>query len=255
MWVDCHAHLNFEAFAKDWREVVKRSVRAGLKAIIVVGADLASSKRAVGLAQEHPALWAAVGIHPHHARGIKNVNSIKELAKQPKVVAIGEIGLDYHVYKNSKYKIQEINKELQKELLERQLELAQELNKPVIIHSREAGEEVLEMAKGVSGVWHCFGGSKKYVKKIIAAGFYVSFTGQITYVPDRAKVAKMVPLDRLLVETDCPYMPVGKTKLRSEPADVIIIGQFQAKLRGINPNQVARETTANAGKLFGFKEI
>ena len=207
MWIETHAHVNFKAFAQDSREVVDRAVKAGVEKIIVVGADLESSKRAAEMAEQHPNLFASVGIHPHHARSIKSIKSIKKLAEHERVVAIGEIGLDYHVYKNSKYEVKEVDKELQKELFEAQLEVARELKKPVIIHSREAGEEVLEMAKGVRGVFHCFGGSKKYLKKILAAGFYVGFTGQITYVPDRASVAVQVPLERLLVETDCPYMP------------------------------------------------
>ena len=248
MWIDTHSHVNFKAFEADWQEVVERAVGAGVKKIIVVGADLASSQRAVELAQEHPALYAAVGIHPHHARSIKSiksVKSIKELARQPRVVAIGEIGLDYHVYKNSKYGIQDINKELQKEVFEVQLRIAQELNKPVIIHSREAGEEVLEIARGSRGVFHCFGGSKKYLKKILAAGFYVGFTGQITYVPDRAMVAREVPPERLLLETDCPYMAPFRENRRSEPRDVTIIGQFLGE-------RVEQATTANARELFGI---
>lgn len=263
MWIDTHAHVNFKVFEADWRVVVDRAVAAGVEKIIVVGADLASSRRAVELAQEHPALFASVGIHPHHARDIKSVKSIKELARQPRVVAIGEIGLDYHVYKNSKYpsttlRINDDLKAIQKELFEMQLEVARELDKPVIIHSREAGEEVLEIARGVKGVFHCFGGSKKYLKKIVAAGLYVSFTGQITYVSDRAEVAKTVPLDRLLVETDCPYMPpfakaTGGKPRRSEPGDVIIIGQWQARLRNLPESEVEQATTANAEKLFGLE--
>jgi TatD DNase family protein len=253
MWVDTHAHLNFKAFAEDWREVVERAVAAGVEKIIVVGADLASSQRAVELAQENKVLYAAVGIHPHHARSInsiKSVKSIKELARRPKVVAIGEIGLDYHIYKNSKYEVKELDKHLQKKLFEMQLEVAQELDKPVIIHSREAGEEVSEIARAARGVFHCFGGSKKYLKKILAAGFYVGFTGQITYVPDRAAVAREVPLERLLIETDCPYMPpfakaTGGKPRRSEPRDVTIIGQFLG-------GETEQATTANARRLFGI---
>lgn len=256
MWIDTHSHVNFKVFETDWRGVVDRAVAAGVEKIIVVGADLASSRRAVELAQQHPALYAAVGIHPHHAtsiKSIKGIKSIKNLAKQPRVVAIGEIGLDYHVYKNSKYEIKDIDKQLQKELFEAQLQVAQEANKPVIIHSREAREEVLEIARGARGVFHCFGGSKKYLKKVLEAGLYVSFTGQITYVPDRAEVAKTVPLDRLLVETDCPYMPPHREERRSEPGDVIIIGQWQARLRNLPESEVERATTANAEKLFGLE--
>ncbi|OGY18954.1 MAG: hypothetical protein A2784_02380 [Candidatus Chisholmbacteria bacterium RIFCSPHIGHO2_01_FULL_48_12] len=248
MWVDTHAHVNFEAFEEDWREVVNRAVKAGVEKIIVVGADLATSKRAVELASQDEHLWASVGIHPHHARSIKSVKSVKELAQSPRVVAIGEIGLDYHEYKNSKYPstaLRTSDKKLQKELFEMQLEVAKELDKPVIFHSREAGEEVLEIARGIRGVFHCFGGSKKYLKKVLAAGFYVGFTGQITYVSDRADVAREVPLDRLLLETDCPYMPPFREKRRSEPRDVTIIGQFLG-------GEIEQATTTNAWRLFGI---
>ena len=272
MWIDTHAHVNFKAFAQDWREVVDRAVKAGVKKMIVVGADLESSRRAVELAQEHPALWAAVGIHPHHARSINSIESVKsirELAQNPRVVAIGENGLDYHVYQNSKYPstaLRTSDKQLQRQLFEAQLKLAQELDKPIIFHSRECGEEVLEIIKHqetrnkkqIRGVFHCFGGSKKYVRKILDAGFYVSFTGQITYVSDRASVAAEVPMDKLLVETDCPFMaPEPKRSqgiTRSEPGDVIIIGQCHAQARGLQAGQVEAATTANAEALFEFKE-
>ena len=131
-----------------------------------------------------------------------------------------------------------------------QVELAEELEKPVIIHSRETGDEVLGVVMGASGVFHCFEGSKKYLKRVLEAGFYVSFTGQITYVKDRAEVAKEVPLDRLLLETDCPYMPPNREERRSEPKDVIIIGQFQAEQRGVQLTEVEQMTTANARRLF-----
>ncbi len=258
MWIDCHAHLNFEAFADDWEEVVDRAIKAGVEKMVVVGTDINSSQRAVEMASQNKHLWASVGIHPHHARGIQDlkftIQDLRKLAEKERVVAIGEVGLDYHVYKNSKYEVQNIDKELQKELLQMQVVLAREMNKPVIFHSRECEEEVLEIARGVRGVFHCFGGSKKYVKKILAAGFYVSFTGQITYVPDRAEVAAEVPVDRLLVETDCPYMPPYKEDRRSEPKDVIIIGQSHAQARGLRAVQVETETTANAEELFGLKE-
>lgn len=254
--IDTHTHLNFEAFKDNWQEVADDAVRAGVEKMIVVGTDLESSKRAVEMAQEHEALYAAVGVHPHHARGIMKkilrpsgvsrnarsaqdgtaalmseaaesneavVNEIRELAGQPKVVAIGEIGLDKHVYQNSKYKIQNSKQEddfldkLQEQLFVRQVELAVDLNKPLILHSREVGEEVLELISDVrdsiaslqndiQGVFHCYEGSKKYLKRILEAGFYVSFTGNITYSHDRAEVAKMVPLNRLLLETDSPLI-------------------------------------------------
>ena len=261
--IDTHTHLNFEAFEKDWAEVVERSVKAGVKAMIVVGTDVISSEKAVKMADKNKYLFASVGIHPHHAKDItimKNIKFIEKLAEHPKVVAIGEVGLDYHKYEITKYKIQDTNIDLQKRLLGMQVEIAKELNKPLILHSREAGADVLDVIEHFCksdgrlprGVWHCFDGSKKYLQQIVNNGFYISFTGQVTYVPDRATVAEEVPLDRLLLETDCPYMTVNKEKRRSEPRDVIIIGQFHARERGLEAASLLLQTTDNARLLFAL---
>jgi len=287
--IDTHTHLNFKAFEADWQDVVKRAIENGVEKMIVVGTDLASSKRAAEMAEQDRALYASVGIHPHHARKFSITNNqfpnkfqiqnsklqneireLKELAKHPRVVAIGEVGLDYHVYKNSKYPSTALRTssrliELQKELLKLQVRLAQELDKPLIIHSREVKDEVLETIVKVNpksrGVFHCFEGPKKYLIKILDAGFYVGFDGNITYSHDRAEVAKEVPMERLLLETDCPFMlpePMrslrkkeGK-KLRSEPKDVKIIGQFHAKSRGIYLNEVESQTNKNVKVLFNL---
>lgn len=282
--VDTHTHLNFEVFVDDWREVVERAVAAGVEKMIVVGTDLASSKRAVEMAAEHPALFASVGIHPHHARqyieGSKkdkilnqvqdDMNELAVLAQEKKVVAIGEVGLDYHIYINSKYQMTnskeewEMLKKLQRDLLAAQIYLAQKLDKPLIIHSREAGEEVLDSIASlqndsIRGVFHCFDGSKKYLRRILEAGFYVSFTGNITFIPDRAAVAREVPLTKLLLETDCPFMlpePLRSRKRqehsRCEPANVTMIAKFHAPERQLQLIEVDRQTTRNAYALFGF---
>jgi len=274
MFIDTHCHLNFEVFNNDWREAADRAVAAGVTKMIVVGADLVSSERAVELAQQHPALYASVGLHPHHARQILDdrlqmteiITTLRTLAKKPRVVAIGEIGLDYHVPKESKYPaellpITEELKMIQRELFIGQVKLAQELNKPMILHSRECGEEVLEILRlqmtddglPIKGVFHCFGGSKKYVKRIIEAGFYVGFDGDITYVPDRLNVAAEVPLDRLLLETDSPFLsPLPNRGKRNEPANITLVTQKQAEARGITVEEVAEATTKNAEILFGF---
>lgn len=281
--IDTHTHLNFEAFTQDWREVVERAVEAGLKAMIVVGTELASSKRAIELAESHTALYASVGIHPHHAREflISNyqflnksqipnpkiqdlIKELEELARHPKVVAIGEVGLDYHNYIISKYSIindpkgRMILKNLQKRLLGMQVEIAKKLDKPLILHSREAGEEVLDTIEHFSksdgvmpkGVFHCFDGDENYAKKILRAGLYISFTGNVTFVKDRARAAQKVPLDRLLLETDCPYMMPYRKRERCEPKDVMTIAQFHAQQRGLTIEEVERQTTSNAKRLF-----
>lgn len=248
--IDTHAHLNFKAFEDDWEEVLDRAIAAGVEKMIVVGTNEATSRRAIELAEKREELYATVGIHPHHATS--EIGSIRELARHKKVVAIGEVGLDYYMNQN---------KNLQKKLFGEMIRLAKEVKKPLIIHSREAGEEVLDAiehfcksdGKLPKGVWHCFAGGKKYVKKILERGFYVSFTGNVTYAAGSDQVAKMVPLERLLLETDCPYLTPYKEKRRCEPRDVIIIGQFHAKERGVSKTEIDKVTTQNAEQLFNFK--
>lgn len=280
--IDAHTHLNFKAFSGDWEKVVQRAIDAGVAKMVVVGTNLASSKKAMEMAEKHEALHAAVGVHPHHARALLEASDtryrildtglkLERLARSKKVVAIGEVGLDYHVYRNTKYEIRNTKNEwkrlinLQKRLLGMQINLAKKLGKPMIIHSREAGEDVLDTIEHFSksdsqlprGVFHCFDGSKRYLKKVLAAGFLVSFTGNITYASDRAQVANEVPLDRLLLETDCPYQHPSANGKRSkntrcEPKDVKILARFHAKQRGINVSEVAEQTTKNACLLFKF---
>ena len=218
-----------------------------------------------------------MGVHPHHARGFRKFSNfqfsifkkIEQLAAHPKVVAIGEVGLDYHKYEKTKYEIEKSEKEwkklkiVQKQLLGMQIELAKKLNKPLIIHSREAKDEVLDTVNHFSksdgkmpwGVFHCFEGRASYMKHVLEAGFYISFTGNIVYNKDRAQVAKKVPLDKLLLETDCPYFAKaskGKPCLRSTPCDVKILADFHAKVRGVSLSEVESQTTKNAKALFGI---
>ncbi len=271
MFVDTHTHLNFKAFSDDWREVVDRAVAGGVEKMIVVGTDIESSKKAVQMAQENKALFASVGIHPHHAKGIENNEfritdlgkKLKELTKHPRVVAIGEVGLDYHTYRNTKYKTQNPKQEwkelisMQKKLLSMQVQLARELNKPLIIHSRETKDEVLSFllgfGKSKKGVFHCFDGSQKYLKQVLDAGFYVSFTGNITYSEDRARVASLVPLERLFLETDSPFMtPEPHRNKRNEPLHAKLVAKHHASSRGVQLSKVREVTTNNAGVLFGL---
>lgn len=268
--IDTHTHLNFAAFAHDWSEVVKQSIEQGVSAMIVVGTDVATSKRAVEIAQSNKALYAAVGIHPHHAKGTRSLEEvdgliadIAKLALDPKVVAIGEIGIDHHEYKDSKYAISDINlatyNELQVLLFRKQLELAVRMGKPVIVHSRAAKDEALQIIEAInattqtkiSGVFHCFEGSKKMVKRIIEAGLHISFTANITFIPDRLEVATLVPLDRLLLETDCPYMaPASMRGERNTPSSVTMVAAAHALSRSIDRMQVEMQTDKNARTLF-----
>jgi TatD DNase family protein len=281
--IDTHTHLNFAAFKDDWGEVVKRANASGVEKMVVVGTDIESSKKAVEMAHEVECLYATCGIHPHHAKQYLSPSSqasietqlseLRGLLTQPKVVAVGEIGLDFHEYRNSKkYKDVSISDELvrlQKELFVSQVKLAIEYNKPVIVHSRDTKDEVLgtlkqvelEVGKKVKAVFHCFEGSKKYARKILEAGYYISFTGNITYESGRAETSKEIPLNRLLLETDCPYMtplPIRNKKdgqghiWRNEPSNVKITAKHHAKLREISFEEIVKQTTLNAKELFGI---
>lgn len=292
--IDTHTHLNFIAFENDWREVVEKANKEGVKKMIVVGTNLESSRKAVDMAEEMNCLFASVGIHPHHAKKFlnntqfssdsitKELIEIEKLLIHPKVVAVGEVGLDRHVYRNSKvYEDVSVSENLinaQKDLFTKQVKLAVKYGKPVIIHSREAREGVLEILKQIQdkeevvGVFHCFEGSKKYAKKILEAGFYISFTGNITYESGRAITSKEIPLNRLLLETDSPLMtpipirnkkekmPLTSTGLvrgeknvwRNEPSNVKITAKYHADLREISFEDVVGQTTVNAKTLFGI---
>lgn len=267
MLVDSHCHLNFKAFADNWPEVVDEAVAAGVEKIIIPGTDVATSKRAVEMAEAHPALYAAVGIHPHHAKKYMqqeasnmqhDLEEIVKLSKHPKVVAIGEVGLDKHEYKNSKYANThtEDDFEIQKDLLLKQIELAKSFDKPLILHSRDIRDEVLDMVKdkNVRGVFHCFEGSRKYLKRILAAGFYISFTGNITFIPDRSDVALDVPLARLLLETDAPYMtPEPLRGIQNSPKNVQLIAEHHAAARGVALEEISQATSQNARQLFSLE--
>lgn len=280
--VDTHAHLNFKVYENNWREVVEKAILRGVKKIIVVGTDLDSSKKAVEMAREHEVIFAAVGLHPHHAKQYLKLSSdrvnnlvdlhiseIKQMVSLERVVAVGEIGLDDHKYNESKYQLENSEAEqvkltsLQQKLFVEQVRLAQFIDKPVIIHSREVKENALEVlkqieedvGKKVRGVFHCFEGSKKYASQVIEAGYCISFTGNITYAFDRAEVAKTVPLERLLLETDSPYMtPQPDRNLVNTPGNVRIVASHHAKDRDLSVKEIMRSTTINALRLFGLKD-
>ncbi|MFQ5956743.1 MAG: TatD family hydrolase [Candidatus Brocadiales bacterium] len=254
MLVDTHTHLNFPDYKKDSKEVINRAVSEGVERLIEVGTDVQSSKRALDLAQEYPLIYASVGIHPHDATSSteKDWQEIKALAQGPKVVAIGETGLDYH-YNYS-------TKEDQWHLFERHLELALELDLPVIIHNREATEDCLNILRKFSGrplkgTFHCFSGSKETAKECISMGFYISFAGTVTF-PNAHRlreVVKSVPVERLLLETDSPFLaPQPRRGKRNEPAYLRYVLPVFARLYGLSEDDIARITTFNALGLFGL---
>ncbi|MBX6394642.1 MAG: TatD family hydrolase [Alicyclobacillaceae bacterium] len=252
MLFDSHSHLNDEKFAGDVDEVIARAEAAGVRAVVVPGYDLPSSERAVDLARRYEICYAAVGIHPHDAASATDavMDGIKSLAKEDKVVAIGEIGLDYY-YEHSP-------REIQKEVLERHIGLARELGLPVLIHNREAHADVVELLRRTSaaetgGVMHCFSGSWETAQACLNLGFYLSFAGPLTFKNAKRprEVAAKVPIDRLLIETDAPYLtPEPHRGKRNEPAHVALVANALAALREMDPDALANATWENACRLF-----
>jgi len=260
MLVDTHAHLDFPQFNKDREQVIQRIKLAGMK-VINVGSHRKACQDSVDLAQKYDFIYAAVGIHPHDAEDIKDINKLisylHQLAKKPKVVAIGECGLDYYSVDQGKFRktVTQKIKEKQKQVFQAQLKLAKELRLPVIIHNRDAHQDILQLIKPfkLTGVFHCFSGDKNFLEKVLNLGFYVGFCGNVTFknAPRLQELAKLTPLNRLLVETDCPFLaPEPHRGTRSEPAHVKIIAECLAKLKGISLEKVAKITTENAKKLF-----
>ena len=257
MFVDSHAHIDGEEFDADRSEVVARARAAGVRAILNVGTGdphSGSLERAVAVADEYEEVYAAVGVHPHDAKLYDETAESRLVGlveRGGKVVAWGEIGLDYH-YDHSP-------REVQREVFARQLTLARTFNLPVIIHSRAADEETVEVLRGAyagaprGGVMHCFGGGPALAEAALDLGFYISFAGNVTFkkAEPLREVARLVPLERLLVETDCPYLaPVPLRGRRNEPAFVVETARFLAELRGVGPAELGRLTSANFTRLF-----
>lgn len=249
---DSHAHYDDRAFKEDLDEVIKKIQDAGVSKVINVGCSISTSKRGIELTKKYPFFYCSVGIHPLDCDNIDDnyIEILKELAREEKVVAIGEIGLDYH-YKDS------ATPDIQKKVFEEQLKLAKELNMPVIIHSREATSDTLYLLKKYKpkGVVHCFSGSKETAKEIVNLGMYMGFTGVLTF--SNAKKAKEavleIPIDRLLLETDCPYM--APTPFRGKRCDSSLIpytAQQMALLKGVSTQQMIDIATQNTCKLFNI---
>jgi TatD DNase family protein len=259
MFVDSHAHIDGPEFDADRDEVVARARAAGVVAILNVGTgdphgtDL---QRAVSVAERYEGVYAAVGVHPHDARLFdeRAAERVYELARSSeRVIAWGEIGLDYH-YDNSP-------REVQREVFARQLRLARELKLPVVIHSREADAETVEILKsewggaGRGGIMHCFGGGQEMAEGVLELGFMISFAGNVTFKKAEAlrEVARRVPVERLLVETDCPFLtPVPFRGRRNEPARVVETARFLADLHGIEAAEFGRLTTGNFRRFFNL---
>lgn len=266
--IDTHAHVNFNDFKNDSEEVIRRALDNGVW-MINVGSESKTSKRAVKMAEEYEeGVYAAVGLHPSHlieqdveleenGETVKYKSKPEEfdydfylnLAKNKKVVGIGECGLDY--FRNN----DESFKEKQKEVFIEHLKLAQEANKPIIIHCRDAHEDLLEIlhleAPLPSGIMHFFTGTLEQARKYIELGFYISFSGVITFAKNYEETVRQIPLEKILVETDCPYVaPVPYRGKRNEPQYVKYVAQKIAEIKGLSFEEIAEQTTKNAKKMF-----
>lgn len=261
--VDVHCHLNFHSFEKDYDEVLKRAFDAGVGKIINVGTKIDSSQKAIDLAEKYENLYAIVGTHPHHADKLENdwLEKLEKLAKNPKVIAIGETGIDYYKYKSNDI----VHPKLQKDVFAKQIELSLKLKLPLQIHNRHAGKDIIEILSSYKsrlmnppGMFHCMSGDVDFLKKVLNLGFYVGFDGNITYegvAPGEdtllTDLVKETPLNRLLAETDSPFLtPIPCRGRRNEPFYVIIVGQFLAKTKGVSAELIEEKTTENATNLF-----
>ncbi|MCW5878733.1 MAG: TatD family hydrolase [Anaerolineales bacterium] len=265
MLVDTHCHLDFEAFDDDREAVIAAAQAAGVTRILNPGVDLQNSAATAALAASQPGVYAAVGVHPNDSASWdeSSPGRLAELAGRPKVVAIGEIGLDYYWDKAPKPQ--------QHKVLQAQLALAAELGLPVIIHNREASQDVLaillEWQAGLAavgsplaerpGVLHSFSGDRDMAEKAVAAAFFVGLTGPLTFKKaiELQTLAAELPLEKLLVETDSPFLsPHPRRGQRNHPAQVRLVAEKLAELRGVPFEQVAQATTANAERLFRFED-
>jgi TatD DNase family protein len=255
--IDTHCHLTFSDLAEDIDAVIKRSIAAGVTSWITVGTDPGHNQKAIELARKYENMYATIGIHPHDAKDVTGqaIRQLHALAQNKKVVAIGETGLDFH-YDHSP-------RDKQADVFTKHLELAQELALPVIIHSRESFDETMEILQQ-SGpdlekvVFHCFSGSPEQAKIVLDAGFHISFTGVVTFrnAESIRQAAEIVPLDRLMLETDCPYMspePMRKQRI-NEPALMIHTAKFLADLKQMKFNDFAEYTTKTARDFFNLPD-
>lgn len=250
--IDSHAHLNDSAFIGDLDEVLARAQNAGVHSIINVGYDLKSSQYAVELAKKRVNLWATIGLHPHDAKTWTDATriSLLALAVEPEVLAIGEIGLDYH-YDNSP-------REIQREVFRKQLGLAQELNLPVVIHSREAAQDTLEIMREFPEhryLLHCYSGSFEMAELYREMDCYFSFGGPITFknAHKLRNVVNQMSLERILIETDCPYLtPHPHRGRRNEPAHLVLVAEKLAEIKGLSLEEIVKTTEENTRKFFGL---
>ena len=255
MLIDSHVHLDDRRYNNDRDRIIKGLKNDGVELVINIGADLKTSIASVSLAEKYDNVYAAVGVHPHSAKEVDDstLEILKSFASREKVIAIGEIGLDFH-YDNSP-------RDVQRKWFKKQLDLAKEVDLPVVIHSRSATQETFDIIKEAQdgklrGVLHCYSDSVEIALEYLKLGFYISLAGPVTFNNARVlkEVAKIVPLDRLLIETDSPYLtPDPNRGKRNEPAYVRYVAAEIAELRGISCDELIKATNKNTKELFGIK--
>jgi TatD DNase family protein len=252
MLIDSHCHIDDARYDSDRDEMLQRAREAAVGHFITIGCDLESSRAAVALAEKHPEIWATIGVHPHEVKRIETdwFDELRALAKSKQVVAYGEIGLDYH-YDHSPRNVQRAR-------FREQVQLARELHLPIVIHTREAQDDTItilkeEKAQELGGVFHCFSGDAWLAKDALDLGFYLSFSGVVTFqnATMLRQIIKTVPLERILVETDSPYLtPVPHRGKRNEPAYVRHVAEKIAEIKDVSLSEVEEETTKNTKRLF-----
>lgn len=261
--IDVHCHLNMKAFTDDYDEVIKRALAAGVTRIINVGTSLDTSEKAVALAEQYDELFAIVGIHPHHADKVSGdwIEQLEKMTRHPKVLAIGEIGMDFYSYKSNGI----VDPVIQEEVFQAQIELAHRSSLPLQIHNRHAGEKVIEILSRnknkllkVPGMFHCFAATKNVLRDALDLGFAIGFDGNSTYpglAPGEtvtlSELARQTPLDRIVVETDSPYLtPIPHRGARNEPSYVIITAEHLAKIKDVSPEEFIKQTDKNTYSIF-----
>ncbi len=255
MFIDTHVHLNAEQYEEDLNDVIERALAAKVEKMIVVGFDRPTISKAMELAERHSFIYAVVGWHPVDAIDCedKDLEWIESLASHPKVVGIGETGLDYHWDKSPK--------DVQQDVFRKQIRLAKRVNLPIIIHNRDATADVVrilreESAETTGGIMHCYGGSVETAQECINMNFMISLGGPVTFKNAKMpkQVATEISLDNLLIETDAPFLaPHPYRGKRNEPSWVVLVAEEIAKLKGISIEEVAQRTTENALKVFSIK--
>lgn len=254
MYIDTHVHLNADQYEEDLQEVIDRALEAKVERMVVIGFDRKTIERTMQLIEQYDFVYGVIGWHPVDAIDCtqQDLEWIEELASHPKIVGIGEIGLDYYWDKSPK--------DVQQALFRKQIQLAQKINLPIIIHNRDATGDVVQIlreenAASVGGVMHCFSGSVETARECIAMNFMISLGGPVTFKNARLpkEVATEIPLEHLMIETDAPYLaPHPHRGKRNEPAFVPLVAEEIARLKGLTIEEIAQATTANAKKIFGI---